>query len=90
MVPLQRFPFSRFLLLPGLVLCACGSGLALDVPPRPDLSGRDPELREVVGELHGRLLAAPADAGLWREYAMVLDANELDGLAIQAWRTLTQ
>jgi tetratricopeptide (TPR) repeat protein len=73
----------NFLLLAaGLV--ACGAGVAT-VPALPELAGRDPEVRAAVERMHGELAAAPEDAALRTEWAMLLDANELDAAALAAW-----
>ncbi|MEQ1895221.1 MAG: hypothetical protein ABL998_21995, partial [Planctomycetota bacterium] len=65
-------------------VAACGAG-GSDAPALPELAGRDSEVRAAVERLHGEVAAAPENAALCSEWAMLLDANELDAAAVAAW-----
>jgi predicted Zn-dependent protease len=76
------------LFLSWLVGAGCGQGPVVGGPPL-DLSGQDPELVQAVEAVSARLAAAArGSAGALAaelELAAVLDANELDEPAEEAW-----
>lgn len=80
-------PLRALVLVPLAGLLACGPSTP-SVPALPELGGRDPEVRAAVEHLHGELSGAPGDVALLTEWAMLLDANELDAAALSAWRRL--
>lgn len=80
-------PLRTLVLVPLAGLLACGP-TGPSAPPLPELAGRDPEVRAAVEHLHGELVAEPGDTTLSTEWAMLLDANELDAAALTAWQRL--
>src|SRR5262245_26442556 len=82
----------RSLLLIGHALSAlaCGGQPATDELPRLDLEGLDPEQRAAVQRRFERVAADPKDSAARFELAAVLDANELDAPAEEAWADLAR
>jgi len=80
-------PLRVLVLVPLAGLLACGSSTP-PAPALPELVGRDPEVRAALERLHGELAATPGDEALLTEWAMRLDANELDAAALTAWQRL--
>lgn len=68
-----------------LVALACAQDPRVGRVPSLDLHGQDPELVQAVEAAHARASAAPAELAALLELAAVLDANELDAPAEDAW-----
>lgn len=70
-------------------IAACAPRPAVEVP-RPPTTGLDPEVAAAVEHAHDAVRAAPDDLAARSEYATVLDANELDEAAEDAWFQVTE
>lgn len=71
----------------GLALACCTRA---EAPPPLDLSGLDPEVAAAVRAAESALRASGKDPALAIDLALVLDANELDSAAEEAWRRATE
>jgi len=81
---------SRALLSCWLLTLACGGPPSDEPALRVDLTGLDPELVRGVEQAQARVQAAPRDPQAWFGLAAVLDANELDLGAEQAWSRVVE
>jgi len=72
-----------------LSVAACGARRPVEVP-EPRTAGLDPEVGAALEHARDAVRAAPEDLAARIEYAAVLDANELDEAAEEAWRQVTE
>jgi tetratricopeptide (TPR) repeat protein len=63
---------------------------ATDVPPPPDLSQVEPQVKALIEQAHEKLVAAPESAEAWGYYASVLVVHEFLSEAITAFETASR
>ncbi len=72
-----------------LAVVACGPRSSDGWPPVIELAGHDPELVQAIGDARARVSASPRDLEANLALAQVLDANDLDAAAEEAWLRVT-
>jgi len=69
-----------------IAAASCGTSVASEAPPAPDLAGMEPPVRALLSETRAAVVAAPGDALAWGRYGMALHAHELFRPAAACYR----